>query len=343
VDVLETSIACQEDDALELPASRPGGRDCRCRRARQQRQAVARAERRDRRQNAATVSTRLEKNSVCSSALKETVMNAAALKRVKSIWRDEGIPGVIARGGRRIRRDAVARFYWYVARRTASLSQLAETERTDKADAETHMVYGRTYLDVYEQYLHPLRNQPINLLEIGVLRGKSVRLWKRYFPKAHIFGVDIDPACQQYEEARISIEIGSQADVRVLERLCGRAAAPFDVVIDDGSHINRHIIATFTYLFPRLKPGGIYIIEDLGCSYGSRDPNFDIRNHPGWPGMHYNDPHEDLTNRRAEMDAFFNRLIADLDHLQGIQSVHFWPWLCIITKAAGSAESSGMR
>jgi Methyltransferase domain len=264
-------------------------------------------------------------------------MNVLA-ERLKSVWHEEGMSGVLKRGRRRIEREVTARFYWHLASRTATLAQLARTAQTDKGEAATHGVYGQTYLDVYEGFLHHLRTQRINLLEIGVLKGKSVRLWKRYFPKGHIYGVDIDPACRQYEEARISIEIGSQADVRVLERVCERAAAPFDVVVDDGSHINRHIIASFSFLFPRLKPGGLYIIEDLGASYGF-DPGFDVRNHPGWPGMHYNDPHDDLTNRRSDMDAFFATLISDLDHLRGgIAAVHFWPWVCIVKKAAAPAR-----
>jgi hypothetical protein len=272
---------------------------------------------------------------VNSRAHKEgRIMNLLA-ERLKNVWHDEGISGVVKRGRRRIGREIAARFYWHLTARTATLAQLARTEQTDKA--ATHGIYPQSYLDIYEQYLQRLRRQPINLLEIGLLKGKSVRLWKRYFPKGQIYGIDIDPACRQYEEARISIEIGSQADVRVLERICERAAAPFDIVVDDGSHVNRHIIASFAYLFPRLRRGGLYIIEDLGCSYGFGS-GFDIRNDPGWPGMHYNDPDEDLTNRRSEMDRFFEGLIADLDHLRGdIAAVHFWPGLCIIAKAAGQA------
>ena len=259
------------------------------------------------------------------------------LERIKTVRQAEGISGLLARAWRSLRREATSRFYWYLASQSATLAQLARTQRTDKG-AATHTVYGVSYLDIYERYLQPLRHQPIQMLEIGVLRGKSLRLWKRYFLKARIFGLDIDPACRQYEEDRIAIEIGSQADSRVLERLCQRAAGAFDVVVDDGSHVNRHIIASFAYLFPRLKPGGVYIIEDLRCSYESVDPDFDIRNHHGWPGMHYNNPDEDLTNRRADMEAFFKKLIADLDHLQGILSVHFWPELCVITKASRSAR-----
>ena len=86
----------------------------------------------------------------------------------------------------------------------------------------------------------------------------------------------------------------------------------FDIVIDDGSHVNKHILASFKQLVGKLKPGGIYVIEDLGCSY-ALDEDY-VRQK--WPGMKYNNPDERLINNRNELNKVFEEIIYDLDHFQ---------------------------
>jgi len=76
-------------------------------------------------------------------------------------------------------------------------------------------------------------------------------MWKGYFSKAKIYGLDIDPRVKQFEEDRIFIEIGNQADENLLA-LIADTAGHFDIIIDDGSHVNRHIIKSFECLFGRL-------------------------------------------------------------------------------------------
>ena len=98
-----------------------------------------------------------------------------------------------------------------------ALHKLGMKHKVGKANVGKSF-YGRNYFDIYEQYLAPMKNEPINLLEIGVLGGKSLRVWADYFPKAKIFGLDIDPACAQQAGGRINITIGSQIDHEVLTR-----------------------------------------------------------------------------------------------------------------------------
>jgi len=133
------------------------------------------------------------------------------------------------------------------------------------------------YLPIYEAVFSKFtaRGQPIRLLEIGVQNGGSLQIWSKYLPEGStIVGIDIDPACAQLPmEANVSIRIGDAADPVALDRMLGDAK--FDVVIDDGSHHSRDVIATFGGCFQRLDPGGVYIIEDLDCSYvGSRGGGF---------------------------------------------------------------------
>lgn len=123
------------------------------------------------------------------------------------------------------------------------------------------------YFPVYERHLAHLVGQPVKLLEIGVLRGGSLQLWKSYFgPRARIAGVDIEPS-SHYSEPQIEVFIGSQSDTGLLGQILDKWGMP-DVVIDDGSHHQKDIHTTFNFLFPRM-PQGIYIVEDLHTAYWS--------------------------------------------------------------------------
>jgi tetratricopeptide (TPR) repeat protein len=136
-----------------------------------------------------------------------------------------------------------------------SLNALGILCGTDKSDL------GFGYLRHYERAVAGFRNLPINLIEVGVDNGASARMWKRYFSKALIVGVDIQERCKAYAEDRLKIEIGSQSDGEFLDALA--AKYPPTIIIDDGSHQASDIIFTFERMFPVLLPGGCYIIEDL--------------------------------------------------------------------------------
>jgi hypothetical protein len=143
-----------------------------------------------------------------------------------------------------------------------SLDAIGISQGTDKSSA------FQGYLPHYERVFQEFRDLPINVVEIGILGGSSLRMWKRYFSLATIVGVDIMESCQRYAEDRIIIEIGSQDDPEFLGRLCDRY--PPTIVIDDGSHQAKHMLATLQHVFPRLLPGGWYVIEDLHFC-GGRD------------------------------------------------------------------------
>ncbi|OBG25068.1 hypothetical protein A5764_06560 [Mycobacterium sp. 852002-51057_SCH5723018] len=126
------------------------------------------------------------------------------------------------------------------------------------------------YLPAYESALAPFRSRPIRMLEIGVARGGSLQMWRRYLhPESTIVGVDIDPATRQFDDAsgRTHVRIGSQTDISFLQGVVNELG-PFDVILDDGSHMNSHIAQTFRFLFPNgLAPGGVYMVEDLHSNY----------------------------------------------------------------------------
>lgn len=135
------------------------------------------------------------------------------------------------------------------------------------------------YFSVYEEEFAHLRNKPCRILEIGVYKGASMKMWKGYFgPQSTIVGVDIDPECMQYAAPNggMHVRIGSQADAIFLKSVVDEFG-PFDLVIDDGSHCSSHQIASFNALFDAgLTEHGRYFVEDLECVYwGERTGQLD--------------------------------------------------------------------
>lgn len=154
-----------------------------------------------------------------------------------------------------------------------SLDEIGRRNATDKSSLH------HNYLVFYERFFRELRLQPgLTLLEIGVLDGASARMWEEYFEDCDVIGVDVDRSKIKHQAGRIKIEIADQSDVDALVRI-GTTYGPFDIAIDDGSHLWDHQITSFRYLFPFVKPGGYYVIEDLDTSYGSYVERFKgIRN-----------------------------------------------------------------
>lgn len=192
-----------------------------------------------------------------------------------------------------------------------SLADLGKRHGTDK--------FSHRYLPYYERHI---RGEVTSLLEIGVLEGNSLRMWRDHFPNAQIWGLDIDPRCKAQESERIRVVTGSQDDPDVLNDLADRAGG-FDVVIDDGSHVNTHMLASWRYLWPHTR--SVYAIEDLTNTYLDLTPHVD-----GWPGMQHNQA-VDYRNDRALMDRFFAARIAEVDN-RDQSSIHFYPGLVVMVR-----------
>jgi len=125
------------------------------------------------------------------------------------------------------------------------------------------------YLDVYDRTFAELRNKPISMLEIGIQNGGSLEVWAKYFRRAEtIIGCDIDPRCTElkYDDDRINVIVADANSPEAFEAITARSRS-FDIIIDDGSHTSTDIVATFGRYFDLIKPGGIFIAEDLHCSY----------------------------------------------------------------------------
>jgi 23S rRNA U2552 (ribose-2'-O)-methylase RlmE/FtsJ len=119
------------------------------------------------------------------------------------------------------------------------------------------------YFEAYHRHLSRFVGKPVNVVEIGVFSGGSLEMWRTYFgPTSHIYGVDIDDACRKYESEHVSVFIGDQED-RAFWRRFHDQVPNLDVVIDDGGHLPEQQQVSLEELLPRLRPGGVYICEDV--------------------------------------------------------------------------------
>lgn len=186
-----------------------------------------------------------------------------------------------------------------ISRRFTDLTELAIRFDADKWG-------GHWYTQHYQRYFEPLRDKRVKVLEIGIggyddpdLGGASLRMWKHYFWRGQVFGVDIAPKTG-VAESRLRTLQGDQGDADFLEALAAKYG-PFDIVIDDGSHFSEHVITSCETLFPHVRPGGLYVIEDLQSSYW-----------PGWGGS------TDATAPHTSM-GFVKTLVDGLNHQEQIR------------------------
>jgi Methyltransferase domain len=146
------------------------------------------------------------------------------------------------------------------------LDEIAAKYGTDKSSVAPAKLSAKSYTIAYNQYLEGVREKPLVLLEIGVWGGSSLQMWEEYLPNAKIIAIDIDRKCKRFETERSKIFIGDQTDIPFLTSV-GDAEGPFDCIIDDGGHRMEHHQASLPALWPYLREGGWYAIEDLHTCY----------------------------------------------------------------------------
>jgi hypothetical protein len=121
----------------------------------------------------------------------------------------------------------------------------------------------RHYFEPYHRHLSRFCGTQCAMLEIGVYGGGGLSMWRDYLGKgARIFGVDIDPTCKRLEKDGTKIFIGDQANPDFWNAFL-KEAPEFDIVLDDGGHTPRQQITTLEWLLPAVKPGGVFVCEDI--------------------------------------------------------------------------------
>lgn len=209
------------------------------------------------------------------------------------------------------------------------------------------------YLDVYQAVLAEYRDKPVSVLEIGIQNGGSLEIWSRYFRNAiKLVGCDINTDCARlrYDDPRIAVVV-ADANTDDAERRIAAEAEVFDIIIDDGSHRSGDIVRSFARYFHRVREGGVYVVEDLHCSYWAQ-----------FEGGLFN-PHSSMS--------FFKRLVdvINFEHwglerpaesvlapifevhggrlkegtLSSIHSIQFFNSVCVIQKRAAELNRLGPR
>lgn len=209
------------------------------------------------------------------------------------------------------------------------------------------------YIKEYNRILYPYKDQPVGILEIGIQNGGSLEIWDRYFKSStHIIGVDINTACEklQFNTNKIKIIVGD-INTQETENLILENFSNFDIIIDDGSHTSADIIKSFCRYFKHLSDDGIYIIEDIHCSYwknfgGGIDESYsavsflklliDTINNEHWENS---EPRTKILNL---FSAQYNISIED-ESISHIYSIEFLNSLCIIRKKLPSNNKLGKR
>ena len=130
---------------------------------------------------------------------------------------------------------------------------------TDKNDSE----HG--YTQHYLEHFRLVKNDKIRILELGIAGGGSLRLWEEFFPNAEVIGADVREACREIPFKRARVVIGNLRDLDFLYSLA--LMGPYDIIIDDASHIGSDQFLAFSSLFPSVVGGGVYIVEDTYTSY----------------------------------------------------------------------------
>lgn len=196
-----------------------------------------------------------------------------------------------------------------------------------KSDKHNHHDYAR----YYQKHFYHLQNKPIKLLELGIggyefpdRGGSGLRMWSDFFINGDIIGVDLYNKDGLKFNKNVFVFQGSQTD-RTFLNILRYTFGPLDIIIDDASHMNGLTIESFKILFPHLKPGGIYVIEDLESS---------------WWNEHGFDGEPDYEDFTAETTINFLRaLINDVNqkHLPKgefypIESIHFYQNMAVIIK-----------
>jgi hypothetical protein len=179
----------------------------------------------------------------------------------------------------------------------------------------------RHYFPIYERHFAKFRGREVHIVEIGIFSGGSLDMWKSYFGEgAHVYGVDLESACLVYEGQNTRVFIGDQSDPDFWRRFL-REVPEVDIVIDDGGHEAFQQIPTLEALLGHIRPGGVYLCEDLhGRFHGFLD--------------YLDGLSRSLHAMRAMVDLDGDEGFRPTDFQRSVDSVHLYPFVAVIEKRA---------
>jgi cephalosporin hydroxylase len=187
------------------------------------------------------------------------------------------------------------------------------------------------YTEWYDYYFNSIRNENLNILEIGIAKGSSLLMWKKYFKNSNIFGIDIKDKNYKTRLPGIKYFIGDASDKSFLLKVNSDIDDGLDIIIDDASHIPRHQILGFESLFPKLNKGGIYVVEDLQTSYREH------KNYGENAVNYFKNLVDDVNfygkNRHQNINIVKEKIMKKANEYEKtIKSIHFYMGICFIFK-----------
>ena len=209
-----------------------------------------------------------------------------------------------------------------------TLQECADGKLSDKGQARP---CGQSLAQIYEPYMAPMRTRPRGLVcELGVSGGGSLSMWSEYFGWP-VLGVDVQANCTQYidHKREIDVLVAGQDAPEVHDAVKARGGA--DVILDDAAHLTELMVRSFSLLWPLVKPGGLYIIEDTLLTY-VRDIAAEVKA-GGWGGM--DACKVKLENNRQDIEKLLASLASSIDTANienGVASYHVHPQTIIIRK-----------
>lgn len=203
----------------------------------------------------------------------------------------------------------------------------------NKQPVVTDKVTTHKYQFAYGFLLQQLRGRKVKMLEIGLGcgmgygPGASINLWKDYFgPHLELHILEYDATCAAPYRPKVDqLFTGDQSNREVLKKLIADGGGSYDFITDDGGHTMNQQIVSWQELWRALKPGGIYVIEDLQTSYWA---NY---------GGKVRGPNTTIERIKDAIDGFYTEAPADLwssedTYAREIHSMHCWHELCAFIK-----------
>ncbi|MCH9637310.1 MAG: class I SAM-dependent methyltransferase [Candidatus Rickettsiella isopodorum] len=192
------------------------------------------------------------------------------------------------------------------------------------------------YFDIYDSCMERYRGNNSKILEIGIQNGGTLQIFNKYLQNAELFGVDIDPNIANLSlENNIHIFNFDITDEQAIAKHFNKIK--FDIIIDDGSHISSDIIKTFRLLFSKLKPGGIFLIEDLHASYWKSHGGSYLGDNSA---IEFFKKFADLLNFYHINDPQFDQIFSESDKFifQWLQSISFYDSVVVVHKLLSSRK-----
>ena len=200
-----------------------------------------------------------------------------------------------------------------------------------------------SYFPVYEKLLQEFVGRPVTLVEIGILDGGSLFLWRSILgSQARIIGIDLNPGSTALTQHGFEIFIGDQSS-EVFWKTLYQTIGPIDVLIDDGGHTNKQQIITLRSSLDHVRDNGLMIFEDVHSSYMA-----EFGNPSTWSFINFCKQIADGINSRnpsvtSKLVGFGSRAVHSISFYESMVCLRINRALCIVPEHVSSGANLGLE